>query len=106
MNRIKHLLMAVFDDKARQYSPPFSVPSVGLGSRLFEELLNTPGSNCNKWPDDFRLYQIGYFFPESGEVERLDAPVFLAHGVDLHKGRKQAMPEAVRPGVLHAVKDE
>jgi hypothetical protein len=56
----------VYDSAAQHYLEPFFAPSVEFAIREFRSAVNTPEHQFNKFPEDFTLFHIGTFEPESG----------------------------------------
>ena len=62
------LLFVVLDSKANLYLDPFAAPTVDYAIRGFAHLANQPGHDFNTFPEDFVLFHIGEYNPETGEV--------------------------------------
>lgn len=73
-------IFSVFDVKSGAYAPPFAAKSPAVGIRDFMEACKDPQSLLNKYPDDFRLFQVGKFDLESGFIVGETAPIFLCDG--------------------------
>jgi len=54
-------LYTVYDQKAEAYLQPFATNTHGLAERMFAEMVNTPGHQFNRFPEDYVLYHIGTF---------------------------------------------
>lgn len=54
-------LYCIFDRAIGEYGPPFVAPTDLHALRMFEQSLKDVG-----FPDDFRLYHVGYFESDTG----------------------------------------
>lgn len=61
-------LFAVRDVKAEAFAAPMAVPTEGLARRAFTDAVLQPGSSLAKNAEDYILYQIGEYDPNSGLV--------------------------------------
>lgn len=68
-------VFSVYDVKADLYGTPFFMPSVGQAVRAFTDLANDAQSHVSRYPDDFRLEQIGVFTDHNGRVESCEPKV-------------------------------
>lgn len=64
-------LFAVRDVKADAFGAPMSAPTEGLAKRAFEAGCNNPKTEFYRYPEDFMLYEIGSYDPNSGELVAL-----------------------------------
>jgi len=91
---MKLLLVAVYDKKACVFSQPDVAVQVGQAVRSFSDAVNNPQTAFNKHPEDFTLYQVGFFDDNSGhctpymikdssDQERIAPPLVLAEGSTL-----------------------
>ncbi|QXP08546.1 MAG: nonstructural protein [Arizlama microvirus] len=68
MNSIS-TLFCTYDRASESYSPPFAAPHSGVAIRGFTDAINAAnGSDLAKHPDDFDLFEIGYFDSNTGYV--------------------------------------
>lgn len=83
---------AVYDDKASTFAQPFFCPTRGLALRSFEAAANDANSAVNKWPADFKLFEIGEYDDQEGEL-RACKPEFVCTGSDVVKaeGRQEVI---------------
>lgn len=58
----------VFDSAAGLYLEPFSAPTAEVAIRGFRQAVNKADHQFNLYPDDYTLFEIGSFDPESGEI--------------------------------------
>lgn len=65
---MKMILMAVRDAKVSCFMRPWVARSEGEAIRAFADLVNEPGHDLNKHPEDYTLFQVGKFDDQTGEV--------------------------------------
>lgn len=74
------LVFAVFDSKTAVFSQPFFDLTEGAARRWFTDNVNAnegPFVMWSKHPEDYSLFQIGFYETLSGEMEPLQPPVNL-----------------------------
>lgn len=79
---MKQIVYSVFDDKAGVYGTPIFVNSQGIAVRSFSDAVKESGSVFARHASDYKLYRIGEFDNVSGELIKLDAPLFVVHASD------------------------
>ena len=79
---MKVKVFSVRDEKANSFGQPFFAVNDNIARRMFSDLVEDPKSMVARHPDDFKLYSLGEFDDNSGELSPLAQPEFLAHGVD------------------------
>lgn len=57
---------SVYDMKAEAYLPPFFLPTVGMALRAFKDCAQSKDHQFGKNPEDYVLYEIGFFDDHSG----------------------------------------
>lgn len=62
-------VFAVFDAKAEAYLPPFTTSTFGIAERLFTDMVNEPGQQFNRHPEDYTLYLIGTYDSHTAELQ-------------------------------------
>lgn len=67
---------AIQDIKAGAFVTPFFCPTHGIALRMFSDECQSPKSNLNRHPDDFKLFCIGSFDDNSGVLSPIQ-PEFL-----------------------------
>lgn len=65
---MKQIVFSVYDIKAECYLPPFTFPAVGQGIRLFTDICSDSNHPVGKHKSDYRLYRIGEFDDNSGDI--------------------------------------
>jgi hypothetical protein len=58
--------MAVYDNKARAYLPPFYVSQVDVGIRHIADAVNSADHPFSRNPDDYQLFHLGAFSDDTG----------------------------------------
>lgn len=63
-------LYAIFDNKAEEFGPPFTVRHPIEAERHFSNAVNRkdPNNVYNTHPQDFDLYKLGSYDPATGET--------------------------------------
>lgn len=81
---MKLAVVAVFDSAAGMFNRPFFAPALGVALRSFTDEVNrqAPDNQLNQHPEDFALYQLGWFDDNSGTFETLDLPTNVLRGKD------------------------
>lgn len=77
----KLIAVCVRDEKADCYSNPFFVPALGIALRMFLDWSKDPETAVGKHPEDYRLYRVGVFDQDSGQLEPEKVPVFLQSAI-------------------------
>lgn len=61
-------LYTVYDSKAEQYSNPIAIRTDGEARRQFSVIATDKNTEIGKHPEDFCLFRIGSFDPETGII--------------------------------------
>lgn len=84
-------LFAVRDLKAEAFAAPMAVPTEGLATRAFTDAVLAPGSVLAKNPEDYILFQIGEYDPNTGLVAAISpAPKWIMAASDVLNAEKLA----------------
>lgn len=70
-------LFSVRDLKSGSFSRAFSDTDVHMACRGFESVVNRPDSQYGQFPDDFALFELGSYDPQTGMVMSNDTPTEL-----------------------------
>lgn len=62
-------MFSVYDSAADRYTDPFVAPTIEWAIREFRRSANQPGKQISEYPQDYTLFHIGEFNPESGVLE-------------------------------------
>jgi len=70
-------MYSIRDSKGEIFNPPFYSKTHGEAERSFRTLATDSKSTIFQYPEDFDLYQIGTYDPDSGEVKQTEQPKFV-----------------------------
>lgn len=76
-------LCAVRDIKAEAFAPPFVVSARGMALRMFSDWCSDPKTMIGRHPEDFQLYQLGYFNESTGFIEVFTNMVLIGMGAEV-----------------------
>lgn len=62
-------LFSVYDSAADRYTDPFVAPTIEFAIREFRRSANQPGKQIAEYPEDYTLFHIGGFDPDTGLLE-------------------------------------
>lgn len=74
-------LYSVRDVKVERFFPPFAQRNQLEAQRTFLDMCQDHRTPISKHPEDYTLYEIGSFNPETGEIAPMLARVVL-HGIE------------------------
>jgi hypothetical protein len=63
-----HKVFTIYDSKALAYLPPFFVPTVGMGVRMFKDAINDKEHPFYLNKGDYTLYEIGEYDDNTGTI--------------------------------------
>lgn len=63
---MKLQILSIKDRALDAFMRPFYAQTEGQGERMFTDLVNEPGSDMNKHPDDYDLYLLGDWNDSTG----------------------------------------
>lgn len=61
-------IYSVYDEKAEEFSPPFYAANDRIAQRIVVESSKGNGSMLGAYPEDFKLYGLGTFDTNSGDI--------------------------------------
>lgn len=76
------LIFSVYDSKASAYLDFFKATNIPVAVRMFEQAVQDPNTNFNKYPGDFTLFHIGFWECVKGEMKALDVKVNLGTALE------------------------
>ena len=85
---MKQNLFCVFDSAAHRYLDPFVAPTAEVAMRGFGHAVNQENHQFNQFPEDYTLFHIGSFDPESGQLEP-ETPRSLGNALTFKKPSPQ-----------------
>lgn len=77
------IIFSIRDSKMETFNRPFCMPAVGAAIRAFQDEVNTTGSEMNKHPEDYALYDLGTFDEERGMLYANSTPDKISEAKDL-----------------------
>lgn len=96
---------SVFDSKVGSYARPFFMRTKGEALRAWSKVCNDSSTEIYEHPEDFTLFQLGYFYEETGLFECLPTPNPLGKALEFRKEDtvssvvQRAMKGSVEPRV-------
>lgn len=76
-------ILAVFDAKAQAFTTPFFHSTPESAQREFQEAVNDPKTDFNRWPEDYTLMHVGDYDHETGVITPVDPPLGVAAAATL-----------------------
>lgn len=67
-------VFSVYDSKAESYLPPFFARNRASAIRSFTAAVLDPGSDLNRFPEDYVLFDLGKWDDESAQFSLFDSP--------------------------------
>lgn len=61
-------IYSIFDSKAEAYLTPWFSPTNGIAIRTITEAVNDPTHGFGKHSQDYTLFELGHFDPETGAI--------------------------------------
>ncbi len=71
---MRHRAFSIFDQKAKAYMTPFFMGEVGMATRTFTDMVNSPDHMIAKHPEDYVLFEVGQFDDTTGLLSAYDGP--------------------------------
>lgn len=66
-------MFSLFDSKTGAFSPPFFVNHRGHALRMVQELGRDTNTTVGRYPEDYTLFELGFFDDATGQVEMMRA---------------------------------
>lgn len=66
------LAFCFYDSKAQYFSTPFFCHHRGQALRMAIDLTSDPGTHMGRYPEDFHLYELGYFDDATGSLYKVE----------------------------------
>ena len=76
-------LYSVFDIKPKIYYPPNACHNVGDALRFYNNMFQREGSNFNRYPEDYQVFELGAFDDSTGMIEMLQNPTMIIRADEL-----------------------
>lgn len=88
-------IFAIFDAAAEVYMRPFYAQSRGEAIRAFSDLVDDQEHPIGKHPEDYSLFVVGSFDPQTGAVSSLTERVCLGQAIEFRaRGRVASLEVA------------
>lgn len=85
-------LFSLYDAKADAFMQPFFQPNLAVAKRAVARSASDPNSDMCAYIDDYTLFELGEWEPDSGKLRVLDAP--FNHGsIKLFASNGAAIPD-------------
>lgn len=68
----KLILTAVYDSKVKQHMQPFTARTNEEAIRSFMAAAKQEGHDFQKFSGDYTLWCLGYYYPDTGVLEKCD----------------------------------
>lgn len=78
-------LYGIVDDVAGTFFPPFTSQNSGTAIRSFGQMLTDERNGLSKNPQDYRLFLLGSFDPDDGQIQPLASIVLVSQGHEFLK---------------------
>lgn len=78
---MRHRVFSIFDSKAVAYLPPFACPERGMAQRTFSDAVADSKHSFGIHPEDYTLFEIGFFDDNSGVISAHNAPELVCTGL-------------------------
>lgn len=89
-------MYTVYDSKSESYTNPTCNPARGQALRSFSDAVNSGSGVLSDHPEDFTLFEIGDFDPDSGNITLYDAKVSVVNGLDVKEEKLVASGTPLR----------
>lgn len=76
-------LYSVYDLVAKTYTAPYAAQSDAIAIRSLLTAVRDPSSTLFQHPHDFRLFKLGLWDDDSGEISTPEPPVLIINVIDL-----------------------
>ncbi len=90
---MKLQVFSIFDSKAEAFIQPWYSQTLGTAIRSFEQAVNQPDHEFQKFSGDYTLFHLGDFDQVSGRFNQLDTAVNLGLALTFIKGPHGAPPQ-------------
>lgn len=75
-------IYTIYDSKAEAYMSPWFVDKDGQALREFQDVIRNQESPFSKHPEDYTLFKIGTYDPNTAKLSSLDTPVSMGVGIE------------------------
>lgn len=75
-------LTAILDLKTKRYGYVQTNSHIADAERLLESIVSREDNDISRYPQDFSLYQIGSYDPDTALIIPIHPPVLVRHAID------------------------
>ncbi len=86
---MKQYIMSVYDSKSQMFNQPTFFIAKGEALRAFSDSVNKKDSPMYNHPEDYTLFEIGYYNPEFGKIESIATPTSMGLATEYLKKEPQ-----------------
>ncbi len=86
---------SVYDEKAECFGHPFFVSAVGIATRYLQEWAKNEKSVIARHPQDFTLYQVGYWDDAAATFDTISPAKFIAKATDSILDTEEIQPTLI-----------
>lgn len=79
---MRHVIVSIYDLKARAYAKPFFAPNEDMAIRWFGAVCSDPETELYKFPGDMSLFCVGFFDDTTALITPVIPPNELSKAVD------------------------
>jgi len=76
-------IFSIYDSKAKFYTQTIADKNSASAERNFKTAVNTSGTDFNRYPEDYQLYELAGFDPETGIVSPHSKPLLICNASSL-----------------------
>ena len=86
---MKHFMMAIYDQAAGAYLPPWTIHNLAMARRAFGDCVNDPNHKFHLHPADYTLFNVAVFDDNTGSITDSKI-VSCGNGVEYIQGNTDA----------------
>jgi len=94
-----HKMFVIYDVKANAYMQPWFLTQEGMALRAFSDCVNDADHNFGRHPEDYTLFNIGYFDDNTAEIHS-QAPKSMGNGLEYVK-QEETQPDLFASEIPH-----
>jgi len=77
---------SLYDIKSEVFHVPSYCPNDAAAMRMYQREIGKPNTILHEYPEDFRIFRVGQFNDQNGEIAKEVTPVFVCELKSLIKG--------------------
>lgn len=78
-------LYSIFDSRAEKWSAPMALDNVASAFRGFDQAVNDPSTDLNRYAEDYTLFELAEFDEVDGVLKPYESPISVAKAIGLRK---------------------